>query len=145
MDNLTFQKKWQDDDVIELFICGKSKYAEVCQSCYVGEEILSQYSNKLVNYSKNSSQTCYLEFGKKKGPYTPAFSMELLPADLYGHVLIDLDMEVKDNSERKHRCAFYVESDLGSIERFGNMMHKLVYGDIGCKVSLNDSEEILMY
>lgn len=43
MDNLTFQKKWQDDDVIELFICGKSKYAEVCQSCYVGEEILSQY------------------------------------------------------------------------------------------------------
>lgn len=61
---------------------------------------------------KDYSSQCYLEFGNKEGNYTPAFSMNVLPADTSGHVKIEVDLEIVDNDKRSHRCCFYVESEL---------------------------------
>lgn len=52
-----------------------------------------------------------MEFGKKEGNYTPAFSMCMLPADISEHVKIEVDIEIADNDVRSHRRCFYVKSD----------------------------------
>ena len=78
-----------------------------------------------------------MEFGKKEGNYTPAFSMCILPADISGHVKIEVDIEIADNDMRAHRSCFYVKSELGLIEQLGMSMKKLIIEPDGYEVSLH--------
>ena len=94
-------------------------------------------TDKVLNYVVHYDKSCYLEFGEKEGNYAPAFSMCILPASVTGHLKIEVDIEIDDNNKRCHRCCFYVNSELGLIEKFGNTLGKLVTGQIGTKVSLN--------
>lgn len=135
-DNLTFEKTYQDDTLIELKISASSEYASAYQNCYIQDIELKNIAEKICNYVDNYSEACYLEFGHKQGDYTPAFSMELLPADSFGHVKIEVDIEIDDNDSRSHRCCFYVNSELGLVEQLGNALKELVAGPIGESVSL---------
>lgn len=49
----------------------------------------------------------YVEFGDKRGNSTPAFSLLFLLKDALGHVQIEVDMEIDDNSKRS-RDAFFI-------------------------------------
>lgn len=76
-------------------------------------------------FEKIYQEACYLEFGHKEGNYTTAFSMKLLPADVQGHVKIEVDIEIDDNDTRSHRCCFYVNSELGLVEQMGKTLKKI--------------------
>ena len=78
-----------------------------------------------------------MEFGKKTGRFTPAFSINFLPAENTGHVKVEMDMEIDDNPNRMHRCCFYVETELGQAERFGNGLKHLADGEIGTEIRLH--------
>ena len=135
-DNLTFEKTYQNDTLIELKISASSEYASAYQHCYIQDIELKNIAEKICNYVDNYSEACYLEFGHKQGNYTPAFSMELLPADSFGHVKIEVDIEIDDNDSRSHRCCFYVNSELGLVGQLGKTLKELVAGPIGESVSL---------
>lgn len=91
---------------------------------------------KISGYMQDYNRPCYLEFGNKKGNYTPAFSMNILPVNTSGHVKIEVDLEIADNDERAHRCCFYVNCELGQIERFGQALNSINEDDVGIVVSL---------
>lgn len=135
-DNLTFEKTYQDDNLIELKISATSEYASAYQNCYIQNTALKDIAERICNYVNKYEESCYLEFGKKEGNYTPAFSMELLSADSFGHVKIEVDIEIDDNDSRSHRCFFYVNSELGLVEQLGKALKELVAGPIGESVSL---------
>lgn len=137
MDNIIFEKIWQDENLIELKISANSKYVSAYQSCYIQDKKLEIIADKIYNFAGNSSETCYLEFGKKEGNYTPAFSMCILPADISGHVKIEVDIEIADNETRSHRCCFYVKSELGLIEQLGLSLKNLITESDGSEVSLS--------
>ncbi len=124
MDNIIFEKTWQDNSLIELKISASSEFASAYQSCYIQDNKLEEIADKICCFAENYNETCYLEFGKKEGNYTPAFSMCILPADISGHVKIEVDIEIADNDTRSHRCCFYVKSELGLIERLGKTLKK---------------------
>ena len=65
-----------------------------------------------------------------------AFSLNILPCDNYGHVKIEVDIEIMDNDTRAHRCCFYVSCELGQLEKFGQSLISLILNDNGIKVSL---------
>lgn len=136
MDNIIFEKIWQDDSLIELKISANAEFVSAYQSCYIQDKKLEEIVETICNFVENYSEACYLEFGKKEGNYTPAFSMCMLPADISGHVKIEVDIEIADNDTRSHRCCFYVKSELGLIERLGMALKKLIIEQNGCKVSL---------
>lgn len=136
MDNLVFEKKWQDETLIELKISAKSEFVSAFQSCYIQDSSLEEIADKICGFAENYNEACYLEFGKKEGNYTPAFSMYMLPADLSGHVKIEVDIEIADNDMRSHRCCFYVKSELGLIEQMGINLKELLKAQEGNKVSL---------
>lgn len=137
MDNIIFDKKWQDEHLIELKISADSEFVSAYQRCYVQDTALVEISEKIQNYIDNYNESCYLEFGHKEGNYTPAFSMNILPADETGHMKVEVDIEIADNDTRIHRCCFYVKSELGLIERLGISLKGLVDAVEGEKVYLN--------
>ncbi len=137
-DNILIEKIWQDNDLLELSIKCDSKFAVAIQTCYIQVSDLHDICNSIVNCTKYLQKNCYLEFGKKNGNFTPSFSMEIVEITSSGHVIIEVDVEIEDNDIRKHRSCFYVESELGLLEKFGIALKKLIKGDIGDCVSLNN-------
>lgn len=137
-DKLIFTKEWQDDCMISLAISAKSEYAAAkMNGCYIALDFPKEISRRVVEYATVScDKDCYIEFGEKKGNYTPAFSMKFLPSDHCGHVKIEVDIEIYDNSTRAHRCVFYVNSDLGAIERLGRKFKCLAEVADGTEISL---------
>ena len=140
MDNISIKKIWQDDSLIELEIHACSEYVSVFQTCYIQDIRLEEIADKLRNFCEMDEDDYYLEFGSKQGNYTPAFSMNLLKADPSGNVKIEMDMEIADNDERKHRCMFYVESELGAIDRLSSKIKDMVKASVGEEISMFTQE-----
>lgn len=136
MNNITFEKLWEDDTSIEVKITAESKFSKSYQMCYVDETELKQMINKINLYITDYSKDVYIEFGEKEGNYTPAFSMKLMKAELNGHVNIEVDIEIDDIADRSHRCKYFVESELGAIERFGQQANDFYKSNIGDSISL---------
>lgn len=63
--------------------------------------------------------------------------MCILPADISGHVKIEVDIEIADNETRSHRCCFYVKSELGLIEQLRLSLKNLITESDGSEVSLS--------
>lgn len=133
MDNIIIRKIWQEDNLIELYVIAKSKYAMINQRCYISLEDVIKNTELIKKYVENCENEVYIEFGNKQGNYTPAFSLKLLPIDSHGHLIIEADLEIDDNSIRCHRCIFYIKTELGPIEHFANKLAKIEH------LSKNDS------
>ena len=138
MDYLSLKKIWQDNELLELKISAGSEFVSAYQSCYIQDKALECIAERIAGYSRDDTEPCYLEFGKKEGACTPAFSMCILPADVSGHIKIEVDMEIDDNDTRAHRCCFYVNSELGLVEKLGSSLKRLIFGEIGERVSLTE-------
>lgn len=136
MNNIVFEKVWQDDDLIELKILAESEFVTAYQKCYIQQSDLEKVSKKIVKYSKEFTENEYIELGNIEGNYTPAFAMLLLKAEMSGHLKIEVDLEVADIDNRSHRCRYFVESELGAVERLGINLMKLASASVGNKVSL---------
>ena len=138
MDNVIIKKIYEDNDLIEIELVANNDFAMARQSCYVNKEILDDISKKIFEYSKAYDNNCYIETGNKNGKYTPSFSMEFMKPDVHGHILIEMDVEISDNDERKHRSKFYVKTELGLVEKFATNLINIVKCNIGDEIYLND-------
>jgi len=136
MDNIIIEKIWCDKDFFEIKIIANNEFITVYQECYTQESKLKKNAEAILQYLTNSEKECYVEYGKKTGNYTPAFSMKLLPADYHGHIKIEMDIEIADNLNRSHRCMFYIESEIGLVEQFANNMLVLAKSELGYRISL---------
>lgn len=136
MDNIIFRKIWQDGEIIELKITANSEYVTAHQRCYIQDTQLEIIANNIKSYTDNYNTACYLEFGKKEGNYTPAFSMLMEPANASGHVKIEVDIEVEDTNTRNHRCLFYITTELGLIHQLSSKLKFLLTAPIDAEVSL---------
>src|SRR5699024_6095875 len=111
------KKSWEDDKLLEIKVRAKSEFVNAYQFCYIQKKDLQMIGDTVVNYVKQNDKDCYVEFGNKKGDHTPAFSLKFLQANGNGHVKIEVDIESDDNDTRLHRSSYYVESELGLVER----------------------------
>jgi hypothetical protein len=137
MDNIVITKEWEDNGLLELHVIANNDFISVCQSCYIQDIDLKSNSDQIVKYLNDYSSKIDIVFGKLTGNYTPAFAISILPADCNGHVTVELDMEIADNDQRKHRCSFYVKTELGMIEAFGKDLKRLLTANFEESVSLN--------
>ena len=128
IDDITIKAKWSEDtqEGIAYFysteVIGKSDYVTVKQQCYIGTDELKTVGKKIIKFSYEYKNKLYIQFGSKTGRTAPAFSLEIMPKGSLGEVKIEVDMEIDDNDEKKHRCVFYVGTDLGRLEKFGKSM-----------------------
>ena len=139
MDNIIFEKIWQEGNLLELKVTANSMYVTAFQFCYVSKEQLDILAKKIHSYILNSESGCYWETGPKEGEFLSAFSLQISPAKSNGHMLIEVDIEIGDDTERKHRCVFYVESELGLLERFGKSLCFLKESEYGEDIRLYEN------
>ena len=135
MHNIIIKKIWEDEGLIELKVEAICDYARAWQNCYIQNEDYLKLVDKIQIYNVNNEGT-YLEFGSKEGNYTPAFSLEIKAPDNFGHVTIEVDLEIDDNDSRKHRSVFYVQTELGCVERFGRQLYQIINNELQ-EASLN--------
>ena len=136
MNNIIFEKIWEDNDLIELKITAISKFVTAFQNCYIKCSDLLKLSEEITKFAESAEKSCYIEIGKKEGNYTPAFSMNFEKVDVRGNLRIEVDIEIEDTETREHRCCFYVEGKLGSLDSLGLGLNELISKDLGTKVEL---------
>ena len=60
--------------------------------------------------------------------------------DRLGHILIEVYMELDDGgSYSTHNCCFYLNTEMGLLERFCNKLPKLKQEPLGIEVILNEN------
>lgn len=64
MDNIIFEKVWQDNNLIELKISASCEFVSAYQSCYIEDKKLEEIAGQICVFAKNFNESCYLEFGK---------------------------------------------------------------------------------
>ncbi len=136
MNNIVIEKIWEDETIIEIKITAISQFVTAYQNCYTDELTLLDISKKIVEFTNNFTKDCYIQIGEKEGNYTSAFSMNFMQANSSGHVNIEMDIEIDDIKNRSHRCKYFVEGELGAIERLGNKLKTLCKSAIGIQISL---------
>lgn len=136
INNIIFEKNWEDEAFIEIKITAISKFSTSYQMCYVDESDITQMSDKIETFISDHSQDVSIDLGEKQGNYTPAFSMTMKKADIRGHVQIEVDIEIDDTDDRCHRCKYFVESELGAVERFGKKLVAFYKTEVGSILSM---------
>jgi hypothetical protein len=91
---------------------------------------LKKIGKALLEYTYDCNNECYVEFGEKEGDCTPAFSMKILPAESSGRMKLELDFEIDDNDERQHRACFFIQSELGMLDKLGKSLQSMSEGKI---------------
>lgn len=136
MDNIIIEKRWHDDELLEIKITASTEQIRVNQECYISECALIKNAECILEYISVPEKESYIEYGSKTGNYTPAFSMKFLPIDVYGHMKIEMDMEINDNHTRLHRCSFYINSEIGLVEQFAHKLKQLINEKDGFYIEL---------
>ncbi len=133
-DNICMEKVWVDyyPEFFELKIKCYSEYVTVYNTSYVTEDLIKDFYDCVTNFVASKATSFHFGFGQKD----PDFSMNV-EMDTVGKLKIEIDMKIGDSTTSKHRCAFYIFSELGLLESFANNLQKLITGDIGETVVLN--------
>lgn len=139
MDNIIIEKIWNDSDIVnnqlfEIKLTCINEYININENIYMDNNIAKKISKKIENYIKMNKQT-YYEMNIQKG-YANGFEIKIFPCDIKGHVLIEMKMEITDNSEKIHRATFYIKTELGLLENFGNKLKDIIKLEIGEKIKL---------
>lgn len=137
MDNIIFEKIWEDECMIEIKITAISSYVTAYQTFYITEDKLSDIANEISNYKDN----LYVETGNKTGNNAPSFSMFVTSYNAIGKLNIEVDIEIDDINNRSHRCIYYVKSNIDSLKKLGNNLSTFYYSDIGTIILLHSQEE----
>jgi len=139
IDNLVFEICWREGALIALRVEATSKYVSAWQSCLIQDTNLENNGESMIDFSFNPTLKRVITFGKKEINYTPAFEMTLFPADARGHIKIEVDIEIEDNNEKSHRCLFYIESEIGLLEKMGLGLKALAHSEVG-RVEMQTNE-----
>jgi hypothetical protein len=139
MNNIIIEKVWNDSDIInnELFeikLTCINEYISINEKIYMDNNIAKNISKKLENYIKTNKET-YYEMNMKKG-YTSGFAIKIFPCDVTGHILIEMKMEITDNSEKLHYATFYIKTEIGTLEIFNKKLENIIKLEIGEKIKL---------
>ena len=70
---------------------------------------------------------------------TACVSLRLLHKDKLGHILIEVFMELDDGGDySSHNCCFYLNTEMGLLERFYKRLPMLKQNSLGSQITLND-------
>lgn len=141
MDNIVFEKAWDDGDVTNLWASGffeiniyaNNSFIKVKDfKLYMTTKITEELSKIISNYIENNEEVSFLNdfssFDDTK------MTMTIKPVDCHGIVTIILKLEsTKNGINNAELC---IKTELGLLENFGKNIKSLVNSGVGHKVSL---------
>ncbi len=143
MDKLYFKRIWEDQDFFELEI--KAETQIICSSVntYTMNESIDELSEKLEIFLSLNKDHVFWENGTKGNDFTPYISLSICKKDDYGHILIEVYMELDDGGDlSRHNCCFYVETEIGLLDNFRRSLKFLKEPGVGNCIVLNDVDNL---
>lgn len=137
-DYIEFERIWQDNDFFEMKITCSSDYITATTNIYTTNQSINNLINGLCTFIHGKIDTCFWKNGEKGDDTTAYVSMEFIKKDSFGHIQIEIYMELNDGgSPSKHHCCFFVNTELGLLEKFQKDFHKIQMPFLGTKIALN--------
>lgn len=138
MDELSFEKTYQDGGLVRLWVSASSGLCGARRGLYEDEAAVRAAAGEVLGYARDFSRGRSVVLGRWEGGLAPALSLRILPADSRGHVTLEVDMEIDDDGDRHaHRARFFVKSELGPVGRLGASLLSLAGGPVGSHATLN--------
>lgn len=138
---MEMERIWQDDDFFELKITCSSEVITATTKFYTTNENIDNLSKKIKRILSGDTGKCLWKNGEKGDGATAFVSLEFSHKDKLGHIQIEVYMELDDGGcLSKHNCCFFVETELGLLEKFCENIYKLKEQQIGNKICLNFKE-----
>ncbi|MDR1101572.1 MAG: hypothetical protein LBL34_04390 [Clostridiales bacterium] len=138
MDMISIERIWEDDYFFQIEITAQSEIMRASVKSYTTEALLKELALRLVSFPQNFNDRYLWENGTKGDDSTPFVSLEFWCADKLGHIIVEVYMEIDDGAAySKHNCCFFVKTEIGLLQTFGNSLFVLNERGIGKKVILN--------
>ncbi|HEM3439453.1 TPA: hypothetical protein U1B91_002080 [Streptococcus suis] len=139
MDNCSFEVVWRDssEDLLELKIEVITEFVVMHQYCYISSLDLINNMQVIRQHIEQQMFESKIIFGNMTGNFTPSFSMLFFSKKANDDILVELDLEIADNNERKHRCQLYVKSKAEFWRSFSVKVEDMVENADSSKVILS--------
>ena len=139
-DNITVEKIWQDNELIELSVVCSSKVVIVSTKIYVSSFLINKLILKIDQFLQTKCEECVWECGERGDHSTASLSFKFLRRDSLGHILIEVFVEVDDGgSYADHHCCFFIETELGLLTMFRNQLKRIPESDLYYEIQLNNA------
>ena len=138
---IKIKKIWQDEieDFFSIQMVARSKVIWAQAHVYATSETIDDLLNKLNGFISSNAGEALWENGVTVGETPVPLSLKFLRKDKLGHVLVEVYMELDDGRTLGgHNCCFYVETDLGLLEKFHKRLHLLKLPDLEIEITLNE-------
>ncbi|MEA4833156.1 MAG: hypothetical protein VB118_11150 [Oscillospiraceae bacterium] len=143
MDNLLIKRVWEDIDFFEIEVIAQSKLIRASIRSYTTSEAINELAIRLSTFPKKNNDRYLWENGVKGNSSTPFLSLEIWCSDMLGHIIIEVYMELDDGgSYDKHNCCFFINTEVGLLQRFGKSLVLLNERGIAKQLFLNDDNHL---
>lgn len=137
IDNIIMEKVWEDEDFFEVSIKCLNKKISAITEIYVTNELVNGLYEKINSILQFQKETVIWKSGMRGNDSTSCVEFNITMKDACGHVIIEVYMEINDGGDLdKHHCCFYVNTEIGMLDKFNNQLISLKERGIGRKISL---------
>ncbi|NLD60773.1 MAG: hypothetical protein GX647_14100 [Clostridiales bacterium] len=137
MDNLIFERVWQDGDLFEIEVTAQSEHVRARTKTYCTKEGISPLSEVLAAFPRSPNDSYLWENGDKGDAYPPYVSLRFYCKDRAGHIGVEVFMEIDDGgSLDRHHCCFELSAEAGMLNRFGRALRHVTEPVVGMRVEL---------
>lgn len=140
-DYIAIQKLWYDNDLVQLAIVCSSAVITASAKIYVTNALIDDLVQKIKHFLNREVTESDWSNEKIAGHSITCVSLRFLPKDKLGHILIEVYMDLDDGgSYSSHNCCFYINTEIGLLEKFCKKLPTLKRELLGIKVVLNDND-----
>lgn len=140
-DYILMKKIWQDAFCYEVKITCVSSCVTATNDIYMSDACIDALSNGLNNFVKGNTEEFFWKSGEKGDDSTACITFEFMHKDKLGHIIIEVYMELDDGGDySSHNCCFYLNTEIGLLERFCKKIPVLKQEMLGIEVVLNDND-----
>lgn len=139
MNDLSFEKIWEDADFYEVRIFVRTDCAQVNTTTYITPEAIGKLAGGLKDFPRMQDDRFYWENGERGNASMPFISLEFWCKDWRGHVEIKIYLEFADDDiANGYHCYFALSAEVGQLSDFGRALLRLNRPGIGTEIKLGD-------
>lgn len=139
---LSMERVWEDADFYEVEVVAQSELIRASVRSYTTSASIRELGDRLSNFPKTSDDRFFWENGSRGDGSTPFVSLEFQCEDRLGHIIVEVYMELDDGaSYDKHHCCFFIRTEAGLLNSFGERLILLNERGIGTRIALSQPED----
>ena len=140
-DYILIEKIWQDVFCNEVKITCASSHVVATNDIYISDDAIDTLFNGLNDFINSKTKEFFWESGEKGDGSTACITFKFMHEDKLGHILIEVYMELDDGgSYSSHNCCFYLNTEMGLLEKFYKKLPTLKQELLGIEVVLNAND-----